>query len=294
MANLIELAKSYVPLLDEVYKNASLTSILDGAPELVQQGANANELIVPMMDMDGLANYDRKSSKYVDGDVTLTNQTVICNYDRGRRFTVDSQDNAETAGIAFGRLSGEFIRTKVVPELDAFRLSSYASVDGISTASGSLTTGDAIIKALRTATAEMDDNEVPAEERILYIRNDLFGIIDDMDTTKSRKVLERFAEIKKTPSSRFVTKLVLKDGKTEGQEKGGFEKAEDALDINFEIIHKPAVIQYTKHQAPKIIPPELNQDGDGWIYGYRMTGIAKTFQNKVAGIYCHTAPKSST
>ena len=84
MANLIELAKSYVPLLDEVYKNASLTSILDGAPELVQQGANANELIVPMMDMDGLANYDRKSSKYVDGDVTLTNQTVICNYDRGR------------------------------------------------------------------------------------------------------------------------------------------------------------------------------------------------------------------
>ena len=51
MANLIELAKSYVPMLDEVYKLASCTSDLDGAPELARQGANANELIVPMRDV---------------------------------------------------------------------------------------------------------------------------------------------------------------------------------------------------------------------------------------------------
>lgn len=49
MANTIELAKSYVPLLDEVYKNSALTSELDGASELAQAGANANELIIPMI-----------------------------------------------------------------------------------------------------------------------------------------------------------------------------------------------------------------------------------------------------
>ena len=70
MANAIELAKSYVPLLDEVYAREVLTSDLDGAPELVQQGANANELIIPMMDMQGLADYSRNSG-YVQGDVTL-------------------------------------------------------------------------------------------------------------------------------------------------------------------------------------------------------------------------------
>ena len=32
--NSIELAKQFVPVLDEVYKNASLTSDLDGAAEL--------------------------------------------------------------------------------------------------------------------------------------------------------------------------------------------------------------------------------------------------------------------
>ena len=292
MANNIELAKSYVPLLDEVYKNASLTSDLDGATELVQAGANANELIIPMMEMDGLANYDRNGG-YVDGDVTLTNQTVACNYDRGRKFFVDSMDNAETAGIAFGRLSGEFIRTKVVPEMDAFRLSQYAGIEGISRAFGTISTGENLIKALRTATTQMDEDEVPAENRILYLRSDLYGIVDDMDTTKSRKVLEKVSKIVPVPSARFATGITLNDGKTEGQKQGGYQKSEKSIDINFMIIHKPAVIQFTKHQVPKIIDPDTNQDADAWMYGYRIVGIAKAYKNKTAGIYCHTVTDMS-
>ena len=115
MANAIELAKSYVPKLDEVYKLASLTAMLDGASDLARQGANANELIIPMMTMDGLADYSRNSG-YVQGDVTLTNETVKCNFDRGRRFTVDTMDDLETAGLAFGRLSAELPPTAAKPE----------------------------------------------------------------------------------------------------------------------------------------------------------------------------------
>ena len=37
MANNIALNKKYVTMLDEVYKNASLTAKLDGNPDLVQQ-----------------------------------------------------------------------------------------------------------------------------------------------------------------------------------------------------------------------------------------------------------------
>ena len=85
MSNTIELAKSFVPKLDECYRLASLTSVLDGAPELAKQGANANELIIPMMSMDGLADYSRNGG-YVQGGVTMTNETVKCNFDRGRRF----------------------------------------------------------------------------------------------------------------------------------------------------------------------------------------------------------------
>ena len=61
MANAIELFKQYIAMLDEIYKLEAKTNVLDGANELVRQGANANELVIPMIDMDGLANYSRSS-----------------------------------------------------------------------------------------------------------------------------------------------------------------------------------------------------------------------------------------
>ena len=124
--NTIALRKQYATLLDEVYKLASLTSVLDGPNELVKEGANANEILIPKMSMQGLADYNKQTG-YVAGDVTLEYETKKCTYDRGRMFTVDAMDNIESAGIAFGRLSGEFLRTKVVPELDAYRFAAYAA-----------------------------------------------------------------------------------------------------------------------------------------------------------------------
>lgn len=299
MANSIALAKQFVAMLDEVYKAASLTSDLDGAAELVRAGANANELIIPKLSMSGLGDYSRNSG-YVDGDVTLTNETVQCNFDRGRMFTVDNMDNRETANIAFGRLAGEFIRTKVVPELDAFRFAKYAGITGISKVSdgATLSDGAAVIAALRAAITKMDEDEVPTEQRYLYITPTLHGLVQDMDTTKSREVLTRFAKVVDVPQSRFYTAIAQKSGKiiTTGQgdgastvdeTAGGYTKATDAKDINFMVIHKPAVIQFQKHVAPKFISPDQNQTADAWKYGYRNVGIADAYENKVAGIYLH-------
>lgn len=116
MANNIELMKQYVALLDKVYAKDAKTSVLDSS-NVVQQGANANEILVPKMSMDGLADYN-KDTGYVNGSVSLEYETLVCDYDRGRKFQVDAMDNQETANIAFGQLAGEFIRTKVAPELD--------------------------------------------------------------------------------------------------------------------------------------------------------------------------------
>lgn len=291
MANSITLFRQYTALLDEVYKQSALTADLDGAADLARQGANANELIIPKISMDGLADYSRNGG-YVGGDVTMTNETVACNFDRGRMFTIDTLDNAETAGLAFGRLSGEFIRTKVVPELDAFRFAKYAGISGISTVAGAaLSTGADVISALRAATNKMDEDEVPLEGRILYITPTLYGLIQDLDTTKSKEVLGRFAKVVQVPQTRFYTAIDQKDGTTAGETAGGYAKASGGVNINFMIVHKAAAIQYTKHLDVKTVSPEINQDSDGWKFGYRMVGIADTYENKVAGIYLH---KSTT
>ena len=288
MPNAITLAQQFVPVLDEVYKLASLTSDLDGNPELVRQGANANELIIPKLSMQGLGDYSRNSG-YVDGDVTLTNETVQCNFDRGRMFTVDTMDNLETAGIAFGRLAAEFIRTKVVPELDAFRFACYAGTSGISkvAAGATLSSGTDVLAAIRAAVTQMDEDEVPLDQRFLYITPTLHGMIQDLDTTKSREVLDRFQKITDVPQTRFYTAIEQKDGKTSGEEAGGYVKAEAGKDINFMILHKPALIQFPKHIAPKIITPDANQNADAYKFGYRQVGIADVYENKVAGIYLH-------
>ncbi len=293
--NSITLAKKFTPLLDEAYRLASVTSVLDGNAELVRQGANWGELIIPIMSLQGLGDYDRNSG-YVQGDVTLTNETVTCNFDRGRMFTVDSTDNLETAGVAFGYLAGEFIRTKVGPELDAFRLASYASKAGVSSATGTLSTGADAVSAIRTAVTRLDEDEVPPEERYLFITPTLHGLIQDMDTTKSREVLSRFAAVIDVPQTRFYTQIAQKCGKivtntsgqsTDDQTDGGFVKGASGKDINFMVVHKPAVIQFQKHVSTKIITPEMNPTADAYKLGYHNVGIADVYQNKLAGVYVH-------
>ena len=286
MANNIQLAKIYTNLLDEVYQQNALTAVLESDASLARAGANANEIVIPKISMDGLADYSRNSG-YVNGDVNLTWETVKFNYERGRAFTVDDMDNEETQNIAFGRLAGEFIRTKVIPELDAFRFATYAATTGAGTATGTLATGADVIAALRVATSAMDEAEVPMENRYLFITPTLYGLIQDMDNTKSREVLSRFASVTQVPQTRFYSAIELLDGKTGGEEKGGYKKADGGVELNFEIIHKPATLQFTKHAVPKIISPAQNQDADAWKYGYRNYGLCDTYENKAAGIYVH-------
>ena len=291
MPNSIALFKKYIDLLDEVYKVSSKSSVLDIDGTLVQAGANANEIIIPKISMDGLADYSRNSG-YVSGDVTLTNETVKFNYDRGRKFAVDAMDNVETAGIAFGKLSGEFIRTKVVPELDAVRFATYAGVPGIGTASSDITTGEGALFAIMAANNAMDEAEVPSDGRYLFITPTLHNFIRNVDSYNSKAAMENFAGIIDVPQSRFYTAIDLLDGTTKTEDAdetaGGYVKDKDAKNINFMIIHNAAVIQYSKHTVNKIFSPEENQNADAWQFCYRAYGLTDAYENKAAGIYLHT------
>lgn len=280
MPNKIENAKKYIPTLDKIYKLGSLTSVLDGNPELAKEGANAGELLVAKIKVDDMADYD-KTKGYTDGFVTLEWETIKADYDRGRMFTVDNVENKDSADLAFGQLANEFIRTKVTPEIDAWRLSKYANAKNIGKANGALATGDAVVKALRTAVTAMDEKEVPEEGRILFITPTLRGMISDLDTNKSREVLNKFAKVVEVPSSRFDAGITLK-------KEGGIEKKK-ANALNFMVIHPSATIQYPKHVAPKIVTPEQNQNADAWKFGYRLVGVCQVYENKTDGIYVHSA-----
>lgn len=328
----IQLSKNYVPLLDEVYEEASLTGDLNSSPAMVKAGQNANEIVIPKLKMSGLGNYSRNSG-YTKGKVDLTWETVKFNYDRGTKFEVDTLDNEETAEVAFGMLGAEFERTKVAPEGDAFTFAKLAGTEEISVAKGKISTGEEAVKALRTASVKMDNDKVPKNQRLLYITSEIKGDIDDLDTTKSRNVLSKFDKIIEVPQSVFYTQIVLNDIEdTEEGLDGGYDKAPDMYvaskdtsvvsgktyytksgetytkvtsptgnpstssyyelieggrNINFMVVHKPAVIKHKKHTANNIITPEENQTSDAYMQKYRKYGLVEVYENKRAGIYLH-------
>lgn len=286
MPNTIELFKKNAPeLLDKIYKAESTTSDFDINGALVQAGKNANEIIVPVLDMDGLGDYDRNSG-YIDGDVSLTNETKKFNYERGRKLKTDTIDNEETGGVILGNLSAEFLRTKVIPEVDAVRYATYAAIPDISKVEETYDTAEKVYKAIAKAWDDMTNEEVPEENRHLRITSVLLGMIRDMDTYKSKELLSKFASIKVVPQARFKTVIDLLSGKdADGERKGGFKAGAEAKDINFMIIHKPALLQYTKHNKMKLFTPDQDQDGDNYKWLYRLYGLNEYYKNKVAGIY---------
>lgn len=288
MANSIALSKNYISILDAVYKKASLTSVLDSDPSVAQQGNKANEIVIPKLSMDGLADYSRNGG-YVNGDVTLTHETVTFNYDRGRKFSIDYIDNEESAEVPFMNLASEFIRTKVAPEKDAFTFAILAGLEGISkvSAGASLADGAEVMAALKAGIDKMDEDEVPEENRILFITPTNLSAVKAMDTTKSRELLDGFSQIVKVPQSRFYTAIDLYNGTSAGETAGGFVKASAGKDINFMIIHKPAVLKFNKRSASSIITPENNADADAYIQKFREYGLVDAYENKLAGIYLH-------
>lgn len=296
MPNTVNKFQKYIDRLDTVYKQSSKSGVLDGDNSLVQMSANAGEWKIPMYAMDGLGDYDRNAG-YAQGSVSITFQTKQCDYDRGRKFTVDAMDNEETAGLLFGKLASEFIRTKVVPELDAYRFAKLAAGAGTS-ANGDLLNGKAVLNAIREGKTVMQNNEVDLDNLVLFIDPGLRGAVQDIDTTVPKEVMSSFSQVIEVPRNRFYTGITLLDGTSEDELAGGFTPAVGAYPINFLMVDKSAVIQFQKHVVTKVFEPKDNQTSDGYLFFYRAYGIADHYNNKVKGIYLHrgntAVPESET
>jgi hypothetical protein len=217
MANSIDLAKKFVPIIDGVYKAESVTNGMDAATKPDFTGAN--EVKVLKVSTTGLGDYSRENG-YPKGDVTANWETLTLSEERGKEISVDRMDDEETLGLTFGTVTGEFMRLHVIPELDAYRFAKYASAPGISKATPAVLTKDSIIAAIDEAARQLDADEVPMAGRKLYINSDLKPILN---TALARQwgsdgavntVLAGYNDMPITwvPKSRFYTAITLNDG----------------------------------------------------------------------------------
>lgn len=282
MANTITLAERFVPVIDGIYKKASLTSILDATTKPDFSGVNTVKVM--KVTTTGLGDYSKQNG-YAKGNAALTWEAMQLTEDRSAELEVDRMDDEETLGQAFGMIMNEFVRVNVAPEVDAYRFAKYAGTADIGTLAATLSTGDAVVAALRACANAMDEAEVPAEDRVLFITPTLYGLVQDLDTTKSKAVLDRFSAVVEVPQSRFYTNVTLNSG----ADSWGYTKGAGAKDINFLAVSKSAVVQATKMALPKVFDPDTNQTKDAWKFQYRLYHDAFVYENKVKGVYVHTA-----
>ena len=277
MANNINLVTKFQPLLDEVYKAASLTTDLENSAVKFD---GTKTVKVLKLTVPELGTYTRNSG-YTAGDVTADWEAFTLTQDRGTEFSVDAMDDEETLNMTFGNASSEFIRRSVVPQVDAYRFAALAKAEGVGTAAAALTTGDAAIKAINVAMTAMDEAEVPTEGRILYITPTLKRLIDELDSYKSKKCLEGISKIVIVPQSRFYSDVTINDA--------GFAKAEGAANLNFIIVDPKAAFAVAKHKKLRVFDPDTNQKRDDYLFQYRLYHDAFVYPQKAAGIYVHKA-----
>lgn len=243
-----------------------------------------NKIKMPEINTTGLKDYDRDKG-YPEGSVTLTFKEYEMTMDRGTSFQLDAMDVNETNFIANATsITSSFQKEKVIPEVDSYRYSKmYALLKEAGRATGYTATAEDVMDAMLADIGKIRDEvgedvalvvSIAQSVKTLLELNDKFvkrlnvadfkaGVI----STKLKQIDNCF--LKAVPSSRMKTAYVFNDGKTSGQEKGGFTPGESSKQINWIITTQKAPIAVTKQDKMKIIDPDTYQKADAWFIGYR-------------------------
>lgn len=281
--NVLEYAKIFMQQLDKQVEALATSGWMESNAGLVKYNGG-NEVKIPIISMDGLGDYDRTSG-FVDGSVTLEYQTKTLTQDRGRTFQLDRMDVDETNFVATAaNVMGEFQRTLVIPEIDAYRYSSIATqAIAKEVATGGYTAdADTILSKIKEDIYAIYDvaGEIPL---VITLSMPLWGLLSNSsELSKQLSVIDFAVGDVKTkvrgidnnpiipvPSTRMKTKYVFQDGKTEGQTAGGFKADAEAMSINWIITPRTAPIAVSKTDKIRIFTPDQNQKADAWKLDYR-------------------------
>lgn len=300
MANLIETATIFQSELDKAAVATATSGWMEPNAKLVQYDGGA-DVKIPVMDMDGLADYD-DSTGFVDGSISLRWQTKTMTMDRGRRFVLPEKQVPESKFVVTASsVMGEFQRTKVVPEIDAYRYSTIAAgAIEKNVAVGGYTPSEAdILKKLYYDIAAVQDvvgDSVPlvitmstAVAAILSMSSDLSKKLDvanfkQGDTELKVKSLDGQHPIIRVSSALLKTAYQFNNGTTENQTAGGFVPATGAKTVNWIICPRTAPIAISRTDKMRIFDPETYQPSRSWAMDYRKYHDLWILDNKWPGI----------
>lgn len=275
--NSLENAVRYSEELDKMFAQKSATGFFaDNA--LATKFVGAKTVIIPDINFQGLADYDRDTG-FTRGAITVSNTSYTMAMDRARSLQIDREDMDET-GIASlaGKILGEYVRTKVVPECDAYVISKLAGLAATraNTVDGTVSRP---FEVLNNLINEVRANVGFDEELVAFLDSRIYAAL--MNSSEVTRIIT-VSDFKQGDVNLRVQSLngvaiipvVSERMKTaytfNNTAAGGFTPAANAKSVYMLVCPKSGAHLVKKTEQMRIFTPEQNVDADAYKFDYRI------------------------
>lgn len=297
--NSLETAKKYTDALDKAIVQQAVTGFF--ADNVFKaKFAGAKTVIMPDISFVGLADYNRDSGFSLAG-TTIGNTSYTLTKDRGRKLQIDREDMDET-GVAnlAGQILKEYVRTQVVPEMDAYVLSKLAKV----ASDKSHKTTYAAAKAasqLATAINNVQSRVGYDEELVAFCDPTFYAQLMNSTEFSRNIVVSDFAKGGLNTRVKFFNDVALipvtEDRMREEYDfkagtaatssaaaTGGFAPKANTGYTRALVIPKKGASLVKKTETLRIFTPEQNIDADAYAFNYRLYYDVFVKKSKLDGI----------
>lgn len=279
--NSIGLITKYSPeYFDKVYKQEAVTSVFDVNRESVKF-TGAKTVKIGKLQLGGLGNYYRNNDQVPNvagsqsfyGSAGFGYQRSQMNYaweeftltqDRAAAFPIEYFDDEEAGGEVVGRVVTEVSRTVIVPEVDAYALSTIAE-KALGTATGY---GEKPLAAINAAFEYFENNEVPAEDQVIFASP---AFMKDLRQTGEvtrflgEEVRDRGVNYKITTyEGRDIITVSPRRLHTGFKALEGGYTFDGGAPINFLACAKSAIYHVVKYEKVKVISGDMNLAANGF------------------------------
>lgn len=295
--NSIENAIKYSTELDKMFAQKSATGFFaDNA--LATKFVGAKTVIIPDVDFQGLADYDRDTG-FTKGAITVSNTSYTMAMDRARSLQIDREDMDET-GIAnlAGKILGEYVRTKVVPECDAYVLSKLA---GLAVTRANTIDGD--VKKPFEALCKLI-NEVQSvvgydEELVAFIDSYMFAALQNSSEISKLITVSDFKQGEVSLKVKSINGVAIIPVVSERMRTAysfgtnGFKPAANSREIYMLVTPKSGAHLVKKTENMRIFTPEQNIDADAYKFDYRIYYDVFVNKSGLDSIWAWVSPEVS-
>ena len=296
--NSIETATAYTGELDKMFAQKSATGFF-ADNNLTAKFVGAKTVMIPDIEFQGLADYDRNTG-FSRGAIRVANTPYTMKMDRARSLQIDREDMDES-GIASlaGKILGEYVRTKVIPECDAYVLSKLA---GLAESRKNVIEAD-LVKPFSTLVRLIQKVQSVVgydEELVAFVDSLMYAQLQNSEEFARQITVSNFKQGDidlKVNSFNGVTIIPVVNERMKtaynfaAGEAGGFAPAKNAKEVLALVCPKKGAHLVKKTENMRIFTPEQNLDADAYKFDYRIYYDVFVKESGLDAVWASFAPE---